>query len=506
MTDSSANKRIAKNTIFIYVRLFITMFIGLYTSRIVLLTLGISDFGLYSIVGGVLTMFTFISASLMSATSRFFNVELGKPDGDINRSFNVNFVLHLALAVIIFILAETIGIWYIYNKLNLEPGKFGDAMFVYQVAIITSCIGLINEPYASLFQAFERFGFLAAFDVANTIIKLVLVILLQYYDGSALRFYCIIMSLTTLNAFVVYHWIAARDWAYIIKLKFVRGWNNYKEVVVFSSWNILATVAMMARITGSDLIINSFFGTAVNGAFAVSKTVNNYIMSFSSNFDTASGPQIIQTFGTGDNDRCNYLVNKLGRFSLLLFILIFFPLYIELDFILHLWLKKVPDGVLLFCQLNLLLAAVSLTCGGIMQVISASGKIKWFKIVGGIIAFVCVLSGYLLIQNGAPAYTMIVVFIVADVVNRIIQLALMKFIIGFNSWRYVREAYLRPFVIALIMSICLYIYSLLALDNMVLKLLAIMGCLGITSTLVFTIGMTSGEKNKLLAFVKNKIR
>jgi O-antigen/teichoic acid export membrane protein len=263
---------------------------------------------------------------------------------------------------------------------------------------------------------------------------------------------------------------------------------------------------MMARITGSDLIINSFFGTAVNGAFAVSKTVNNYIMSFSSNFDTASGPQIIQTFGTGDNDRCNYLVNKLGRFSLLLFILIFFPLYIELDFILHLWLKKVPDGVLLFCQLNLLLAAVSLTCGGIMQVISASGKIKWFKIVGGIIAFVCVLSGYLLIQNGAPAYTMIVVFIVADVVNRIIQLALMKFIIGFNSWRYVREAYLRPFVIALIMSICLYIYSLLALDNMVLKLLAIMGCLGITSTLVFTIGMTSGEKNKLLAFVKNKIR
>jgi hypothetical protein len=141
-----------------------------------------------------------------------------------------------------------------------------------------------------------------------------------------------------------------------------------------------------------------------------------------------------------------------------------------------------------------------------MQVISASGKIKWFKIVGGIIAFVCVLSGYLLIQNGAPAYTMIVVFIVADVVNRIIQLALMKFIIGFNSWRYVREAYLRPFVIALIMSICLYIYSLLALDNMVLKLLAIMGCLGITSTLVFTIGMTSGEKNKLLAFVKNKIR
>jgi O-antigen/teichoic acid export membrane protein len=506
MIDSSANKRIAKNTIIIYVRLFTTMFIGLYASRIVLLTLGIADFGLYSIVAGVLTMFTFISGSLMSATSRFFNVELGKLDGDINRSFNVNFVLHLALAVIILILAETIGIWYIYNKLNIEPGKLGDAIFVYQVAIITSCLGLINEPYASLFHAFERFGFLAKFDVANAIIRLVLVIFLQYYDGNALRFYCIIMSITTVNAFFVYHWVAARDYAYIIKLKFVRGWNNYKEVVFFSSWNLLATAAMVARTTGSDLIINSFFGTAVNGAFAVSKTVNNYVTSFSSNFDSASGPQIIQAFSAGDNDRCNYIVNKLGRLSLLLFELVFFSLFIELDFILHLWLKKVPDGVLLFCQLNLLLAAVSLTCGGIMQLISASGKIKWFKIVGGIIAFVSILCGYLLYKNGAPAYTMIIIFIVADAVNRIIQLALLKLIIGFNSWRYVREAYLRPFIIALIMSICLYIYSLLAVDNMLLKIVAIMGSFGITFALVFSIGLTRGEKYKLLSFVKNKIR
>lgn len=505
MINRDANKRIAKNTIFIYVRLLTTMFIGLYTSRIVLLTLGISDFGLYSIVAGILTMFTFISASLMSATSRFFNVEMGKRDGDINRSFNVNFALHLILAVIILLLAETIGVWYINNRLNIEPGKLGDAMFVYQVAIITSCLGLINEPYASLFHAFERFGFLAKLDIANSFIRLVLVILLQYYDTNALRFYCIIMSITTVNAFFAYHWIAARDWAHIIKLKYVRGWNNYKEVVFFSSWNLLATVSMMARTTGSDLIINSFFGTAVNGAFAVSKTVYNYVTSFSSNFDSASGPQITQAFSAGNNDRCNYLVNKLGRLSLLLFEVVFFTLFIELDFILHLWLKKVPDGVLLFCQLNLLLAAVSLTCGGIMQLISASGKIKWFKIVGGIIAFVSILSGYLLNKNGAPAYTMIIIFIVADFINRIIQLALLKLIIGFDSWRYVREAYLRPFIIAVIMSVFLYIYSILRVDNDLNKVAAIMGSFGFTSVLVFSIGLTRGEKYKLLSYVRSKI-
>lgn len=505
MSNSSPNARIAKNTIFMYIRLFTTMLVGLYTSRVVLLTLGVSDYGLYSVVGGVLAMFTFISGSLMGATSRFFNVEMGKPDGNVNRVFNINFVLHLTLAIIVFVLAEVVGLWYIYNKLNIDPGKFTDAVIVYQIAIITSCIGVVNAPYASLFSAFERFGFLATFDIVNVFIRLGCVVLLQFTGSYALICYSIIMSLTTLNAFVVYHWIAARDWPEIIRLKFVRGWHNYKEVLVFSNWNLLATAALMARSTGADLIINSFFGTAVNGAFAISKTVNNYVVSFSSNFDSASGPQIVQSFSAGDTARCNYIVNKLGRFSLLLFEVVIFPLYIELDLILQLWLKEVPEGVLLFCQLNLILAAVSLTCGGIIQVINASGKIKWFKIVGGIIAFLCILASYVLCANGAPAYTMIIIFTIADVVNRFIQLIMMNKIIGFDSMMYVREAYFKPLVIAMIMSGCIYGYSLLAIDILAVRFLAIILCLLLSGGLVYTIGLTKGEKKKVVSIIKNKI-
>lgn len=503
--DSSANKRVAKNTVFMYVRLFVTMFVGLYTSRIVLLTLGISDYGLYSVVGGLLAMFTFISGSLMGATTRFLNVEMGKPDGDVNRCFNINLVLHTALALIILIIAEIIGVWYIYNKLNVEPGKLGDAMIIFQIAIITACIGIVNEPYASLFNAFERFGFLATFDIVNVFIRLGCILLLRYTGSYALICYGIIMSLTTINAFVVYHWIAARDWPHIIKIKFVKGWNNYKGVLVFSGWNLLATMSMMLRTTGSDLIINNFFGTAINGAFSISKTVNNYITSFSANFDSASGPQIIQSYTTGNNSRCNYLVNKMGRFTLLLFMLVFFPLYIELDFVLHLWLKEVPDGVLTFCQLNLLLAAVSLTCGGIMQVISASGKIKWFKIQGSILAVSCVVIGYILCKNGAPAYTMIVAFIIVDVINRVIQLILLKTIIGFDSVSYIKNAYARPALIAAIMTVVLVVYSHFTVESSIYKLLAIVLCLLLTAALVFVIGLTKGEKNKVLTFAKNKI-
>lgn len=505
MPDNSSNKRIAKNTVFMYIRLFTTMLIGLYTSRVVLSVLGVSDYGLYSIVGGILAMFTFISGSLSAATSRFFNVEMGKPNGNLNRSFNINLILHICLAIIVLVLAETIGLWYVYNKLNIEAEKQGDAVFVYQISIITSCLGIVNSPYASLFGAYERFGFLAALDIVNTVIRLFLVIFMQFYDGNSLRFYSMIMCLTTLNTFVVYHWISAKDWPEIIRLKFVKGWNNYKEVLAFSNWNLLSTVALMIRSTGCDLIINSFFGTAVNGAFAISKTVNNYITTFSTNFDSASAPQIIQSYSAGKYERCNYLVHKLGRFCLLLFEIIFFPLYIELDFVLHLWLGDVPDGVLIFCRLNLILAAVALTCGGIVQVINASGKIKWFKINGSTFFILCVPVGYMLFKNGAPAYSMLILFIIADIFQRIIQLILMKTILGFDSWSYVKAAYFRPFLIALIMGLALWGYSYISIDSAAIKVLAILLCLLTTAIMIYIIGLTKGEKHKVIEFAKNKI-
>ena len=294
MTDSqtrSANRRIVKNTAYMYVRLFTIMVIGLYTSRLVLEILGASDYGLFSVVGGVLAMFTFISGSLTSATSRFLNVEMGKKDGDVNRIFNINVLLHVLLACIILLLAESIGLWYIYNKLNVADGKLDDAVFVYQMSILTACLGIVNTPYQSLFIAHERFRFLAVLDIANSFVRLGCILLLSLYHGDyALRLYSIIFCLTTANSFVVFHWLAWRQWEGTVKFRLVRGWKNYKEVLVFGNWNMLSTVSYMARSSGSDLLLNSFFGTAVNGAFAISKTVSQCIGTFSSNFDSASSP------------------------------------------------------------------------------------------------------------------------------------------------------------------------------------------------------------------------
>lgn len=505
MNLTNPDKRIAVNTAYMYIRLFVTLAIGLYTSRIVLLVLGFSDYGLFNVVGGILAMFTFISGSLSSATSRFFNVEMGKPNGDVNKSYNINLLLHVILAVITFILAETVGIWYVYNKLNVPTGQMPDAVFVFHVSIFSACIGIINGPCASLFSAYERFGFLAKFDILNTVIRLLGVILLQYHEGNNLRFYTVIMCLTTVNSFIVFYWIALRKWPKTIKLRFVKGWDNYKQVLTFGGWNLLSTIALMVRSTGSDLLINNFFNTAVNGAFAISRTVNNYVTTFSTNFDSASGPQIIQSYSSGEIARCNYLVNKLGRFCLLLFELVFFPLYIELNFVLHIWLKDVPENVLVFCQLNLLLAAVALTCGGIVQIINASGKIKWFKINGSIFFVLCVPLGYLLFTKGAPAYYMLILFLIADVVQRIVQLILLKTIIGFDSLQYIKEAYGRPFIIAMIMSTILLAYSYLHVEQTIYRLIAILTCFVLTGVMIYWLGLTKGEKNKVIMFAKKKL-
>lgn len=501
----AANRRIAANTLYMYVRLFTVMVIGLYTSRLALEILGVSDYGLFSVVGGVLALFTFISASLANATSRFLNVEMGKPEGDVNRTFSINVTLHVVLALLIFVLAETIGLWYINHKLNVAPGKLEDALFVYHVSILTACLGIINTPYQSLFLAHERFRFQALLDIFNSLIRLGCILLLSFYESDrALCLYSIIFSLTTLISFVIYQYVAHLEWPQIVRLRFVRRWSEYRDVLVFSNWNLLATVSYMARSSGSDLLLNAFFGTSVNGSYAIGKTVSSHVATFSCNFDSASSPQIIQAYAAGNRNRVSYLVNKTGRYNLLLFNLIFFPLFIELDYILHLWLGQVPEGALTFVRLNLLVAGVSLTCGGIGPLLRAFGRIKWFQIELSSFFLICIPVGYYLFSVGFSPYSILVLFIVADVLHRIVQLVMLRILVGFDSLLYVREAYARPLLIALLMSLLVYTYHRYPAAVPLHPLGVVLATGVVVSLLVWTVGITSYERRKL--FVEWKER
>ena len=502
----ASNRRIAANTVYMYVRMLTMMVVGLYTSRLVLAILGVSDYGLFAVVGGVLAIFTFISSSLATATSRFFNIEMGRKGGDVNASFCVNLTLHIVFAVVILALAETIGLWYVRNRLNVAGDKIADAVFVYQVSVVTACLGIVNTPYQSLFTAHERFGFLAATDIVNSLLRLVCVVALSFYHGPcALRLYSIIVALTMANSFVLFHAVARRKWRDTVRLRLVRGWRQYRAVLGFGGWNVLATMAYTARSSGSDLLLNSFFGTAMNGAFAIGKTVNNSLIAFTGNFDNASAPQIIQAYAAGDSARYTFLCNKLGRINLLVFELIAFPLMIQLDFVLHLWLGHVPGHAVEFSALYIVSGGIAMSCGGIYNLMNASGRIKWFKISCSVFFIACIPIGYVLFDMVFPAYTILVLFLVADMAQRAVQLWLLRRIVEFDAWGYAREAYTRPLAIAALLTALVVAVHLMPVNTAALKLASIGVCLVVAAGLVAYVGLHADERHKLAEIIKSKI-
>lgn len=499
MTDhKKGNKRIAKNTLVIYINLFLNALIGLYSSRLVLQALGVSDFGLYSVAGGVALLFSFISGALASTTIRFVNVEMGKPDGDINRIFNICRVLHIALAIMLFLLIEVGGIWYINHYLNVEPGKEGDAMFVFQVATVVMCLGVMNVPYSSLFNATEKFLFSSLVSIAGKVTEFCLVIWLLSYDGDRIRAYAIIMTTSTVVPFIVYHLSCYRRWPEYIKWKFVKGWNHYKEALIYSNYNLLSGAAGMARSQGAALLINYFFGTAVNGAYAVAKSIEWHVASLSNRLQDAASPQITQNYSAGDQDRVYYLTSRIGKYSMLILLLAFFPLWAEMGFVLDIWLAEVPDGALTFCRMILLMLLVAVTDGGVYQVVNASGKVARFRTWYSVLTLSCIPIGFFVLKAGASPYMLLVLFIVADIIWRIVQLWMARRILRFPIGRFCRDIYLPVAIVCLIMVICLFLTSLIPWETTIWHLGRLLLILLFTALVEFFVGLREGERKKVL--------
>lgn len=503
---SSGNKRIAKNTLVIYGQMILRMFLGLFTSRLALEALGVSDFGLNSVVGGVVVLFTFISNSLSGTTVRFINVERGKPNGDLNQVFNVCNVLHIAMAIFLFILLEAGGVYYIHHYLNVDPGKESDAMFVFQVSTIMCCLGIINVPFASLFNATEKFMFTAVVEISVKVVQLGLLFWLLTYEDSRIRAFALIETLTTMTSFVVYHYYAYRRWSEVVRWKFIKGWQIYKEVLIFSSYNLLQTLSVMVRGQGSVLLINYFFGTVVNGAFAVARTVERNVSPFANNFHAAAAPQITQSYSSGDMERVFYLTSRVGKYCLLMMMLAFFPLWAELDFILHIWLVKVPEGALIFCQMTLLIVLVSVTHGGLIHVINASGKVGVFRVTYSILMLLCIPVGFMILKTGSPAYMLLALFVVADILYRIIQLYLMHYILHFPVRKFCLRTYLPVVLSCLPVLFCMAFTLNMHIDSPLWHFSHIVIVLLLTALSAYYLGLRKHEREKVIVQLSQRIK
>lgn len=499
------NARIARNTLFIYVRMLFITVIGLVSMRLVLKALGQSDLGLYDVVAGLISMLGFLSTAMSTTTRRYINVEMGRQGGNPRKIFNMLLNVHVGLAAVILILAESVGMWYICKVLNVEEGRLGDAVFVFQVSTLVACMGIINIPYQSLMESFERFGASAAIDILTNMAKLGLVCLMFAFHGNKLRFYAVAMSAVTLLSLFLYHGYCSRRWPEVIRRGRFRDKALYKEILSFNNYTALSALAYIARTHGSKLIVNGFFGTFVNGAFTPAYNLENFSVMSITRLGNAAAPQITQNYSAGTIERSIDLVCKISRFTALLMTVLVTCVVVDLDFVLSVWLDEIPVGASVLCFWTMLSALVrAFAMGGTQTFEQATGRIKWFQVINSVLSLSCLPAGWLAFRLGAEPVAIVQIYILYTVIYRLIEFFLLKRLTDFPILMFLRKAYLRPLAVVAVSGVFVMLYSMVmpASASAVVHLCGLAVALAFCCACVFLIGMYPWERRSVLSFLK----
>lgn len=454
------NKKIAVNSLIIFARLCVVSVISLISSRVVLQALGVSDFGLYNVVGGIVALLNVFNTAMVSTTYRYIAYELGKgADGDTNKVFNTSFAIHAGFASVILVLGLSIGLLYVNNFLNVAPEKLGDARFVFFVSIVTTMISTLFVPYNGLLVAYERFHVPAIIDVIANLVRLGLLFVLLHYGGNRIRLYSLIMlSFIVLQSLLVYLY-SYKNFKDVIAFKIQRDGKLYKEMFGFSGWILFGASASVGKTQGSVMIINYFFGTIVNGAYAIATQVEHFIQLFARSLGNAAIPQITKSFSGGDKGRSMRLASYISKYTFVLMSLVAFPVILEMDFLLGVWLKEVPEGASTFSKLIVLGALLSSVGEGIPALVQASGEIKYFQLTLSTLSLLGLPVSILLFHLGYEPYMILVVYCGVSIVAAFVRLYLLKRIINMDIRFFVKTSYLKVVYISIPLILVYLFYN-----------------------------------------------
>lgn len=455
-------KRIAKNTLILYVRTLFTMLVSLYTSRVILNTLGVSDFGIINVVGGVVGMFSVISGSLSSSISRFITFELGH--GDLNklrRIFSTSVNIQIGIALIIVVLAEGIGVWLINHKLNIPEGRLFAANWVFQCSLISFAIGLVSVPYNACIVAHEKMSAFAYISILETALKLIIVYMLLISPYDKLISYSVLFVAVAIIIRLVYGWYCNKHFAET-HYTFIYDKSLIKEMTGFAGWSFFGNTAYMLNTQGVDMLINIFFGVTLNAAKGVASQVQNAVMQFVGNFTVALNPQITKSYASGDREYMNKLVCRGARFSYFLLLIFAVPIVCEADYILHLWLKTVPEYAPVFLRLMLFGTLMTLLGNTMLTAILATGNIRryqiWITITGCLVFPLTWIS----FRLGLPPETTYIIYIVIYFLLNFVRVYIAKGLMGFPVRLYVFDVIFRVIIVSIVAFIlpCIVIHYL----------------------------------------------
>lgn len=504
------NKRIAKNTLLLYMRTIFMMVISLYTSRIVLQALGVENYGIYNVVGGIVTMFTLISGSLSSSISRFITFELGHGDKEkLNRIFSTGINIQIGISCVIVLLAETIGLWFLNTKMNIPFNRMYAANWVLHCSVITFVIGLISIPYNAVIVAHERMSAFAYISILEVSLKLLIVYLLYVLSYDKLIVYAILQVFVAIIIRMVYGIYCTRNF---VEAQYHRVHDNnlIKEMTGFAGWTFFTGAVYLFNTQGINILINLFFNVGVNAARGIATQVETALMRFVNNFTTALNPQITKLYASGNIGEMIKLVNRGAKFSFMLSLLICLPVIVEAEYILHLWLVEVPPHTVAFVRLTIIATMIDRLGNTGYTACMATGNIKryvlWLSCIG---CFVFPLT-WLVYYLGGAVEMAYIVFILVYIAVDSIRLWIMKDLLNFPVLRFVREVIVRIIIVtivSIVLPICFVCYAEPSLLRLVLTVVL---CISTTVFSIYYFGLTIKErevvKNKTYSIIKSKIR
>jgi O-antigen/teichoic acid export membrane protein len=438
MKSPDANKRLAKNTMLLYIRMIFILIISLYTTRVVLNVLGVEDYGIYNVVCGFVSMFTIFNTCFSASINRFYNYELGKRNTNgVTSVYNISLIIQGTLACVVFLVVECVGLWYLTNKMTLDYDRLAVAHWIFQFSVASLVITIIQAPYIAAVMAYERMDFYAIVSIIDALLKLSLIILLKYIDTDKLLFYGILMFTISVVDFLLYLFYCKHKFS---ELKFHKGINKsmFKSLMSFSGWNLLDPFSYMVRDQGTNMVLNSFFGTIVNAAQGVAYQISSAVEAFTSSLSTSFRPQIIQTYSEGNYERTKKLVFSMSRLNYMLQLLLAIPLCYEINFILQLWLGDgIPNYTPIFAILVLSNKTINTLNLPISILVLATGKIKQIKIISSIIVCSVLPIAVVLFSLGLPPWSVYASLISVTIINQIACVIIMNKLFPFiGLWEY----------------------------------------------------------------------
>lgn len=504
MSDQINNKRIAKNTLFLYARQLVIMIVSLYTSRVILQVLGVEDFGIYNVVGGVIVMFTFLNSSLSNATQRFLNFEMGKEnEAGVNKIFCMSVNLHLLFAIAILILSETIGLWFIYNKVNIAQDRMFAALWAYQFSIASLCLQMLRVPFGATIVSYERMDFYAYLSILDVVLRLGVVFLLALLPFDKLIIYAALIPIINLCILMI-NILYVHSKFETAHFKFLWDGGMFKQMVSFSGWSLLGGLSGTCSNYGLNLIMNIFCGVVVNAAMGIANQVNAALGSLVSSFQTAFAPQIVKSYAAGDTEGYYQLIIRTSKFSFFIMLIFAVPVVIFAAPLIHIWLTNVPDYAITFTQLVILYTLIDSLSGPFWHACNATGNVKEYYIVTSILLFATLPIAYLLLINGVSVIWAVAARVILNIVIHYSRVRILRNLTGFPSLRYWKEIlyYVMP---AIIISIVLW-YVPWQFDCLYVCCIEILLVLCIVTCSCIFLGLSSMEKKAVLRLIrKNKI-